>query len=85
MNAQYGRWQQVLGDSKNQGEGQGVWRFRPSPELSQGVGFSILAQSGCLTPGKPSLISRVFVLICKMEVTCCEDEQREFCKAMVTE
>lgn len=34
-----------------------MWRFRPSPELSQGMGFSILARSGCLTPGKPSLIS----------------------------
>lgn len=63
---------------------------------TESVAFSTfpgaVSGSAVLSPGSEWLSDprqalsnlRVFLLICKMEITCCEGEQREFCKAMVT-
>lgn len=71
----------MQGHRKEQAKGQGAWRVQPSPELFQGVGFSVLS----LNPEQAFSYLRVFLLICKMEGTRGEQEPGTFCKVMVAE
>lgn len=72
------------GTQQKTGRGTGSVAFTTFPGAVSGSAVLNPGSERLSDPGQALWNLRVFLLICKMEVTCCEGEQREFCKAMVT-